>query len=132
MISAPLMMAPHGAGSPRDPSLDGVIGALVQNRADSGDGGVSKCFLQQLSRFTFEGGSSSLGRWPSLHRYQGQKKSNPYLVFGVLGIARPWIVFVLRRGVRRDDCSIAATAVRLARFMIPIGIVFSRAISTFF
>jgi len=28
----PLMMAPHGAGSPRDPSLDGVIGALVQNR----------------------------------------------------------------------------------------------------
>jgi len=39
---------------------------------------------------------------PSLSR---QKKSNPYLVFGVLGIARPWIVFVLRRGVRRDDCS---------------------------
>jgi hypothetical protein len=39
---------------------------------------------------------------PSLSRAE---ESNPYLVFGVLGIARPWIVFVLRRGVRRDDCS---------------------------
>jgi hypothetical protein len=88
--------------------------------------GVSKRFLQQLSRFTFQGGSSSLVRFPSLHRYHEQKKSNPYLLFGDLGIARPRIVFVCA------EAGAATRAVRVARFLIPIGIVFSRATSSFF
>jgi hypothetical protein len=32
-----------------------------------------------------------------LHRYHEQNKSNPHLLFGDLGIARPRIVFVLRK-----------------------------------
>jgi hypothetical protein len=66
-----------------------------------------------------------------LHRYHEQKKSNPYLLFGDLGIARPRIAFVLRKSGAATIAAATAKAVIVARFLIPIGIVFSQRNSSF-
>jgi hypothetical protein len=62
------------------------------------------------------------GEMAVLHRYHEQKKSNPYLLFGDLGIARPRIVFGLRKSGAATIAAATARAVSVARFLIRSGL----------